>query len=278
MNVVIDEVDVACEELKWFRRAGGVTLVDQSCDGLGRNILGLKKAAEASGVHVVAATGLYRECLWPEYAKTESADQIARRMISEIRDGIEGTGIRAGIIAEMASEFGVGKLSPNEVKSFTAAAYAQRETGLPISTHCWAGELAIDQIDLLMKHGVPANKILIGHLAVVPAVKDRIFDIAQRGVMLGFDCIGYWYENLVEIKDPLRAAWVREFIDRGHLRQILLSQDVARRLQLRHYHGHGYDYLLREFVPILRQARVTDAEIHTLLVENPRAYLAGDTQ
>jgi predicted metal-dependent phosphotriesterase family hydrolase len=273
-NMVMDDVDVAAEELEHFRRAGGRTMLDLTCDGIGRDVRGLQEAARRTGVNIVASTGWYRECFHPAYVARESADQLARRMIRDIREGMDGTEVRAGIIAELATEYGVGKMSPAEVKVFTAAAYAQRETGLPVSTHCWAGELAFPQIDVLTRNGVPPEKIVIGHLAVDPAVKEHVFKVADTGVRLGIDCVGYSHVKWVIMTDPERARFVKELIDRGHLRQLTVSQDAARKLLLKRYHGPGYDCIPLQFVPLLQAAGVSGEQIHAIFVENPRALFS----
>ena len=273
-NMVMDEVEVAVEEVRHFGAAGGRTIVEQSCMGLGRDAAGLKRIAESTGVQIVACTGFYRECSYPHFVAGETAEQLAARMIAECQTGIEDTGVRPGIFAEMGTEYGVGSMSPMEEKVFTAVGMAQAETGLPASTHCWAGQLAFEQIDVLTRNGGRPEKILIGHLAVDPAVKDHIYAIADRGVYLGIDCIGYEYEAVVKMKDAARAQFVRELIDRGLLRRIMLSQDLLRKLYLKHYHGHGYDYLLKQFVPMLREANVSDDEIETMLVQNPREFFS----
>lgn len=269
-NLVLDDVDVAAEEIRHFKQAGGSTIVEQSCIGLGRNVTGLKTISERTGVNIIASTGFYRECSYPGYVAADTADQLTARMVRECTEGIDGTGIRPGILAEIATEYGVGKMSALEEKVFTAVAQAQAQTDLPVSTHCWAGELAFEQIDVLSRNGVPPNKILIGHLAVDELVKDRIFRIADSGVNLGIDCIGYSYERVVAMKDRARARFVKELIDRGFLRQIALSQDLLRKLLWKHYHGIGYDYLLLQFVPMLREEGVTEEQIDTMLVQNPQ--------
>lgn len=273
-NLRMDDVEVAVGELTHFRNAGGQTMLDLTCEGIGRDVRGLKTVSERTGVNIIAATGFYLECSWPEYVRHESADQLARRMIRDVREGIDGTEIRAGILAEIATEYGRGKMSALEEKVFTAVAYAQRETGLPVSTHCWAGELAFAQIDVLTRNGVPPNKIIIGHLAVDPAATERVFAVAEKGVYLGIDCIGYWYEKVVAMKDPEKARLIRALIDRGHLRRITMAQDIARKLLLKHYHGIGYEYLLLKFVPMLRDAGVGDEAIRTILVDNPRSIFS----
>ena len=37
--------------------------------------------------------------------------------------------------------------------------------------------------------------------------------------------------------------------------------------------GHGYDYLLRTFVPLLQEEGLSEAEVRTILVDNPRRVL-----
>lgn len=273
-NLVMDEVEVATEEVRWFQKAGGKTLVDLTCPGLGRDARGLKTIAEKTGVQIIASTGFYRECSYPDYVIAETAEQLAQRMIRECREGIEDTGVKPGILAEIATEYAVGRMSAQEEKVFTAVAYAQRETGLPVSTHCWAGQLAFPQIDILTRNGVPPHKIIIGHLAVDNTVRDHVFKIADTGVYLGIDCIGFEYERVVAMKDRDKAQFVKELIGGGFLNRITISQDLIRKLMLKHYHGSGYDYLLLKFIPLLRQAGVSDADIHTLLVENPKQIFA----
>jgi phosphotriesterase-related protein len=66
---------------------------------------------------------------------------------------------------------------------------------------------------------------------------------------------------------------VQELLSRGHSVRILLSQDVCHNQQLRHYDGHGYTYIQETFLPRLREAGVSEAEIEQLTVTNPRRAL-----
>ena len=56
---------------------------------------------------VVVSTGLYKEPLLPAFAYEWDEDRIAAWMIAEIVEGIEGTGIRAGVIKLATSDAGV---------------------------------------------------------------------------------------------------------------------------------------------------------------------------
>jgi phosphotriesterase-related protein len=276
-----DDVDVMIEEVRHFRAAGGRTIVELTSRGLKQDAAGLRRISQASGVQIVAATGFYRECVYPEYVKQETIEQLARRMMDDIAYGIEGTDVRPGIIAELATEFQAPGLSPAEEKVFRAAARASLATGLAISTHCWEGGLGLKQIQTLEDEGARADRIVIGHLAVRGGTMDQAIRIADQGVFLGIDTIGYSNEmykaycpEKYDAED--QANMVKDLIERGYLRQITLAQDMLRKSFLKRNDGHGYDHLLRSFLPLLKERGVTDEEIRVMLVENPRRVLAGD--
>jgi phosphotriesterase-related protein len=44
-------------------------------------------------------------------------------------------------------------------------------------------------------------------------------------------------------------------------------------MDLRTYGGYGYDHILRDIVPALRRGGVSDGDIQTILVDNPRRVL-----
>ena len=63
-------------------------------------------------------------------------------------------------------------------------------------------------------------------------------------------------------------------IGRGHVGQILLGQDTARLRDLAGRGGRGYSFLVRDFLPRLRNAGVDEPSIRTMTEENPREYFA----
>ena len=73
--------------------------------------------------------------------------------------------------------------------------------------------------------------------------------------------------------EPRIVESICEMLARGHVERILLSQDVCHDSQLRRYGGNGYTYLADTFLPRLRDAGVSDDEIRTITVENPRRLL-----
>jgi phosphotriesterase-related protein len=67
---------------------------------------------------------------------------------------------------------------------------------------------------------------------------------------------------------------VAALIEMGYARQLLLSTDTCRLSQLRGNGGRGFDYLWTSFLPRLRERGVSEAQIQTLLVDNPRRVFA----
>jgi phosphotriesterase-related protein len=141
-SLIVDDVDLAIEELGAYAAAGGSALVDVTSIGIGRDPLALRRISEATGVHVVMGAGWYRERVYPDYIRERSADELAAMIARDVEEGVDGTGVRAGVIGEIGTERGF--ISPAQERVFRAAARAHHRTDAPIYTHTthW-GELAL---------------------------------------------------------------------------------------------------------------------------------------
>lgn len=265
-NILYDE-SIAIEEILAFKAAGGQCIVDVTPIDMGRSPLGLQRISEATGVHIVMGTGWYREATYPFYVHEKSTNQLADMIIRDISQGADGTDVCAGIIGEI----GTGKefITPAEERVFRAAARAHLETGTPISTHTTHfGKLATEQLDLLEEEGVNLSRVIVGHLGDRRGI-GHIVPAAKRGAFVQLDNIAWPYQREEE-----RVANVKALISEGYLTQILLSLDICLTSQLHWYGGLGYDYLLKDFVPRLKQAGVTDRQLETILIENTKRALA----
>jgi phosphotriesterase-related protein len=58
--------------------------------------------------------------------------------------------------------------------------------------------------------------------------------------------------------------------EKSHLDRILLSQDVFLKMMLTRYGGNGYSFVSRHFLPRLTRHGMSDADLETLMVTNPR--------
>lgn len=60
--------------------------------------------------------------------------------------------------------------------------------------------------------------------------------------------------------------------DCGLLSHVMLSMDITRRSHLKANGGNGYDYLLTTFIPQLRQSGFSQADVDTMLRDNPSKF------
>ncbi len=267
-EVILDDEELAIQELAAFAAAGGGTVCDPTNIGLGRDPEALARLSRATGVNIVMGAGWYREVVYPDYIATTSTEELARFLVREILEGVDGTGIRPGFIGEIGTER--GQISPAQERVFRAAARAHVRTGIPILTHTthW-GELAIEQLDLLAEEGVPADAVIVSHLGDRRTI-DSLLPIAERGAWLNVDNLAF-----VAGYAPLsfRADNVAELCRRGLAGQVMLSNDICELGQLHAYGGVGYDNVITNFVPMLRERGVSDEDIHRMTVESPgRAF------
>ena len=265
----VDDEELLVEELAFYRDAGGSALVDVTPIGLRRDPSGMRRLAQATGLHIIMGCGWYRERVYPAYIHELSTNALADMLVKELEEGVEG-GIRPGIIGEIGTErFHV---TPAEEKVFRAAARAQRATGASVTTHTTHfGDLAHEQMDILMEEGVPPERIVIGHLGERRGVKGELA-IAERGVYVEIDHVGRPASAGTQ-PEWRRARNVAELVQAGHLERVLISMDICTNSLLHWNGGHGFDYLLTTFVPLLQEEGLTEEEIRIILVDNPIGVL-----
>lgn len=224
------------------------------------------RAGRCAGMHVVSSTGFYVEDVLPDWVKRKQIDETAHFLEREITDGIHGSGCRAGVIKVSGNSYGV---KPGERKVFLAAARVCRKTGVPITTHSPKG--ALPHVTLLEKHGVPPERVSVGHIEVNPW--EDVLAVAKKGAMLIFTNWGgkEW------VPEDMIAAQVRDLVRRGFLKQIMLSIDMylymkGGRLTLR-WPG-GYRQLLDRVAPKLVNCGIKARQVERMLHDNPLRHLA----
>ncbi len=267
---LLDDVPLAVAEVGRFAAAGGRTVVDLSTREIGRDPAGLRRVSEATDVHVVMGCGHYRDpYLDRAWFDRTPVEEIAAELIAEIVDGIGPDGVRPGIIGEIGCD--LGHLSAVEERSFRAAARAHLATGLTISTHAARRPSGVAQLAVLEHEGVDPRRVIIGHCDTVPLPPYHL-ELARRGCFVQFDGFGsdggYSEQRALGYVEALAAA--------GHLDRVLLSHDVFLPRHLHAHGGTGYDHLLLSVVPALRERGLDDADVRTLLVDNPRRALTGE--
>jgi len=263
---VMTDVSEALLEIEPAVSAGINTFLDVSCIGMGRNVGKLKEISEKSGVNIVCSTGYYLKSYYPQYIFEEEPEQIADRLIAEIEGGIEGTGIKPGIIGEIAT--GKNEFDSDNKKVFKAAALSHLKTGLPITTHCSLGTMALEQIEFLTNLGVENTKIIVGHMDLLTDY-DKLVEVFKTGVFLGFDTIG----KNVYLPEEARLETLYRAITDGWAAQIVLSEDLSKKSYYKSNGGLGYGYLVECFLPKLMAMGVSLKDVDTMLKHNPAKVL-----
>ena len=271
-NCTLDDEHLAAAELLPAKHEGVVTVVDPTCQGIGRDPLALRRIAEASGLNVVMGGGFYLQASHPAHVRELSIGGIADEIVAEALHGVGDSGVRIGLIGEIgvSSDF-----TPAERKSLRGAAQAQARTGLPLMIHLpgWF-RLGHEVLDIVAAEGADLHHTVLCHMNPSGADTPYQASLAERGAFLGYDMIGmdfFYADQGVQCpSDEDNARAVVGLIARGHLNRILLSQDVFLKMMLTRYGGFGYAYLLRHFLPRLRRHGVAEADLTSLMVGNPR--------
>ncbi|QTH40726.1 hypothetical protein J4772_24560 [Cohnella sp. LGH] len=281
-NAVIDEEEIVKAELMAFKRAGGGAFVDLTLRDIGRDPVLLAGVSREVGIPIVAGCGYYIHASHPLDMDDKTVESIAEEIHREVTVGMDGTNIRAGVIGEIGTS---AVIHPNEKKTLIAAAMVQSETGLGLHVHTdlWARR-GLEVIDILTAHGAAADKICINHVDV-DIVPDYLEALLDRGAYIEFDNFGKeFYADRrhksvlkgVFARDIDRVRTIKELIDCGYLRQILVSNDVCLKIGLHRYGGWGYDHILTNIVPMMEDEGISPEQIRELMCDNPARFLDSD--
>ncbi len=279
-NLVSGDEELVIGEVMRFKEAGGNTIVDVTPNHVGRNPTGLVNVAKASGLNVIMGTAYYIEQLFsPEMGMDSKTDEdIANEFVRDITTGVGDTGICAGIIGEIGCSWPLGN---KERKVLRGAAIAQKQTGAAISIHPGFDENApFEIIKVLTNAGADLSRVIIGHISLtfpIPARK-ACSKLAEMGCYLQYDNFGMdgtypLPDARYYVNDPIRVNEIIELIADGHLNNILISQDVWCKILLSSYGGGGYTHIQKMIIPLMRQRGLTEEQIHTITVENPKRAL-----
>lgn len=267
----------AVKRLNELKAAGIDTIVDLTVTGLGRYIPRIQKIAEQTDLNIVVATGLYTYNDVPHYfhfrgpgTLLDGPELMTEMFVRDITDGIAETGVRAAVLKCATDEPGV---TPGVERVLRAVAKAHRETGVPISTHTHAAtERGLEQQRIFAEEGVDLSRVVIGHSgdSTDPGYLEKLID---NGSYIGMDRFG------IDVLLPFeqRVETVATMCERGYAERMVLSHDAA-------CHNDWLDddvlaevtprwnylHITNDVIPALQERGVTDAQIRTMLVDNPR--------
>lgn len=198
--------------LKDLKKKHGVKLfVDCTPLNIGRDIEMLKKISYASEVDIVASTGFYYN--YEPILDCMSEKQLAKFIVEDAKSVGAGA-IKAAIESKT--------LSPFNIKLLKVAAYAQKETNLPIILHTNANNKnGIKAVEILLAENIRANKITVGHLSDTED-SEYIKLIAKTGCYIALDRL---YENKTEKYINSKVTQINNILSEGFGNRLLLSHD-----------------------------------------------------
>ncbi len=274
-NLIVDDREMIASGLTSFHDAGGRGVVDMTNIGLGRRVGELPSLARDTGVHVMIGSGWYRDPSHPPEVDAASVESLRAELVAELTHGVGQTGIRPALIGELGTS---APMTPNERKVLIAAAHASADTGASINVHLEAdgGRDGLEVVDILTREGAQPARIVLSHLDERIDL-DYHLELADTGVVLEFDTFGmesYWQFPHRDPTDHQRFEHVAELIGRGLADRITLGCDVFCKTAHTAYGGMGYEHLPKRVAPALnRYFGVTDSQLETMLVSNPRRLL-----
>ncbi len=273
---------LALESAEAVKGHGVRTVVEPTAMQLGRDIGLLRGLSEETGLQIVACTGIYTYDHLPQFLLNRDADFIAGLFAHDLEQGIQGTEVRAAFIKCAADEPG---LTENVEKVHRAAARASLATGAPIMAHSRpASGTGPRQVEIFLEEGVAPEKVQIAHTGDSDDL-DYIEGLLDAGVYIGMDRYGL----SIFLSTEQRNATVIELLGRGHAERMFISQDfdipiangldwyppeVVEQLQAA---GAVDDWsmtmVFEKVIPALKQAGMTDDQLETMMVANPKRWL-----
>lgn len=272
-NWLLTDEETAIAEVAAFRQRSGGAVVDVTTIGLRRNPQGLQRISAATGVAIIMGSGWYTAGWRPAALGTRTIESLTDELVQDITVGVDGTGIRPGIIGEIG--LGSDPDDADDRRILRASARASRITGAAITLHFPGTARHHGKVlDLLAAEGADLGRVIIGHadyLAGEPAYLRQLLD---RHATVQFDMIGE--PPLVTRVRPIDseiAKTIVELVKAGYADRILLSQDVSAKTRLKAFGGTGYSYLEESFLPYLKRLGLTEAQVTQIVVNNPQRLL-----
>ena len=277
----------AVAKLQELAATGVTTIVDPTVIGLGRYIPRIQRIAEQVDLNIVVATGCYTYEDVPFFFHhrgpalnaalgTEVPDPMVDMFVRDVTEGIAGTGVKAAFLKCAIDSPG---LTPGVERVMRAVARAHQQTGVPITVHTHPGSrqgLAVQKV--LAEEGVDPRRVVLGHSGDTTDV-DHLSELAEAGFVLGMDRFGINLDTTFEA----RADTVVEMCRRGYAESMVLSQDASCYIDwvdpgvMAMLTDWRYTHIHEDVLPYLREHGVTDEQIDTMLVANPRRYFETTT-
>lgn len=281
-----DRIADAVRRLQSLSALGVRTIVDPTVVGLGRYVPRIAQIAAQVDLNIVVATGLYTYGDVPFHFRHRGPaleavlgqsvpDPMVDLFVGDITQGIAGTDVKAGLLKCAIDHEG---MTEGVERVMRAVALAHQQTGTPVTVHTHPATqqgLAVKRV-LCDEGGVDPSRVVLAHSGDTTDV-DHLSALADEGFVLGMDRFGLNLETTFEA----RADTVVELCRRGYAGSMVLSQDASCYIDwiepdiMPFLPQWNYEHISTEVVPYLLEHGVTQEQVDTMLVANPRRYFEG---
>jgi phosphotriesterase-related protein len=270
-------VDDATRRLNELATHGVGTIVDLTAIGQGRFIPRIQRVAEGTSINIVVATGLYTFGDVPFYFRFRGAnpppastDRMTDLFVRDIVSGIGGSGVRAGVLKCATDAAGVTR---GVERVLRAVAQAHRQTGVPVSTHSHVGtRRGLDQQRIFREEGVDLSRVIIGHSGDSTDI-EYLEELLDAGSYLGMDRFGI--DTILSFDQ--RVDTVVKLCQGGHADRLVVSHDYSSFIDWMpeseipgRFPNWHYLHIHEDVIPALKGRGVTEEQVRTMLVDNPR--------
>ncbi len=264
-DYTIDDIDKATAEAISFKNAGGDTLVDLTPINYGRSPMLLKKIAQAANINVLCITGFHKEEFQPKWLSEMGDKDVYDLLVHEISDGIGFDKIKPAAM-KLGTSYDI--VTESEKRIIDIEGNVQRDTNIPIVTHCDHGTMGIEQLQGLKDAGADLTHVCLSHVDLAEDV-DYIERIVDMGASVSFDHIG---RHLAD-HDALRVKMLTRLVREGYGDHICLAGDMGRKKYYLSYGGKpGLKYILSDFKNELAP-QIGNEAYEKMVTTNPQRIL-----
>ena len=241
--------------LMHYKDAGGGAIIDGQTLGRGRLSDALVRAAQQTGVPIIASTGFHLQAYYADrfiFALENVA--LEKLFINELTFGMVGKGHIylgshcAGIVKTAIDKDGILKNAISE-RLFFAAAHAASKTGAPVMAHIGPGGNALSVLTFFSDQGIAPDRMIFCHHDDTGSDGAEHDALADAGAYIAYDA-------------GTDDVYVRRMLDKGHAERLMLISSFP-----------AFDTLLGAPHDLAQRLQIDDEALNVIMRQNPARVL-----
>lgn len=275
-NHLFEETDAIRDELHFFKKCGGGTIVENTTYGIEPDPKTLAKLSADTGVHLIAGTGYYIEPSRPGTAHL-TQEKYAEVMLKELTEGCAGTSVKAGIIGEVGCSW---PMTDSERRVLRATAEVEAATGCPVIIHPgWNSAAPFEIMKIYQEAGGHADRVVMSHMDRTFFNIPELLEFAATGCYVEYDHFGletsYYqlHDDTDMPSDATRIKNISALLEAGYQDRITVGHDIHTKHTLMKYGGHGFSHMLLQVVPRMLARGISRDNVDKIMKYNPQTWL-----